>query len=183
MASALRVGLSRRHLRVHAHRMAIEQSALHRRRRCIRPMEFCVCVRMGPLVRSGHIQSVRRTWFDVLEQYAVAQPRRSGAATPLFSAGHGHAVVSGPARGLRVDPDLPPSMPWDCSFCSICPRSIISGVSSRPTRSRPFCSLPRRPLISSCYPSLLRPNPMTGCGRQKHLRPGSPAWSGASTRP
>lgn len=34
---------------------------------------------MGTLVRSGHIQSVRRTWLDVLEQYAVAQPRRLGA--------------------------------------------------------------------------------------------------------
>jgi hypothetical protein len=32
----------------------------------------------------------------------VAQPRSSGAATPLFSA-NGHAVVSVPARGLRVD--------------------------------------------------------------------------------
>ena len=40
LAPAPGVGLSHRHLRVHAHRMAIEQSALHRRRRCIRQMEF-----------------------------------------------------------------------------------------------------------------------------------------------
>jgi hypothetical protein len=80
-----------------------EKSALHRRRWCIHWMEFRVCVRMRKLVRSGNIQPVRRTWLDLLEQYAVAKPRRLGAATPVFYADHGYAVVSGAALGLRVD--------------------------------------------------------------------------------
>ena len=48
---------------------------------------------MGTLVRSGNIHSVRRSWFDVLEQYAVAQPRRVSAAA-LFPR-QGAAETSG----------------------------------------------------------------------------------------
>jgi hypothetical protein len=81
LAPAPGVGLSRRHLRVLLIGWRLSNRLYTDVDGAFAKWNFEYAFEWGTLVRPGHLQSVRRTWLDLLEQYAVTQPRPLGPAT------------------------------------------------------------------------------------------------------